>query len=230
MSDDKAALADFNGIARLFPLSNLVLCPHALQPLHIFEPRYRQMIADALADDRLIALVLLEPGWEGNADLPSIRPVGCLGRIVADQLLPDGRYNLLLRGLSRVRIIEEVATDKLYRSVRAALVADCCDAGLEIVMDLRKQLEERILPRFKDGPIAKQLTELFRSELTLGALCDVLSFALPISVESKQKILEEAKEDIRATMLLEGLDDMSGPSIAIAGNTNRKFPPNFSSN
>src|SRR5436853_468650 len=102
MNDDQYILANFPGRARLFPLPNLVLFPHVVQPLHVFEPRYRQMTADALADDRLITLVLLKPGWEdaGNKP-PAVHPVACLGRVVADQLLPDGRYNLLLRGLSR---------------------------------------------------------------------------------------------------------------------------------
>src|SRR5437763_5081870 len=102
MKDDSAILADFRGVARLFPLPNLVLFPHVVQPLHVFEPRYRQMTADALAGDRLIALALLKSGWEDDYDAqPPIHGVGCLGRVAAEQLLPDGRYNLLLRGLSR---------------------------------------------------------------------------------------------------------------------------------
>src|SRR5215216_1637862 len=107
MSDD-AALAGFGGVARLFPLPNLVLFPHVMQPLHIFEPRYRQMTADALDGDRLIAMVLPRPGWELDyAGKPAVHPVACLGKVVAEQRLDDGRFNILLRGLSRLRIIEE---------------------------------------------------------------------------------------------------------------------------
>src|SRR5437899_8015135 len=105
MASDLPELDDFKGTARLFPLPNLVLFPTMLQGLHIFEPRYRQMTADALADDHLLAPVLLQPGWEchyqGN---PAIHRVACLGKIIADQLLDDGRYNLQVRGLCRVRI------------------------------------------------------------------------------------------------------------------------------
>src|SRR5687768_16067707 len=109
MNDDETALAEFTGVARLFPLPGLVFFPHAVQPLHIFEVRYRDLAADALAGDRLIAPVLLRPGWEENYDdRPAVHPVACLGRVIADQLLPDGRYNLVLRGLARVRIIEEL--------------------------------------------------------------------------------------------------------------------------
>src|SRR3954447_10843753 len=100
MNDDQQALEHFSGLARLFPLPNLVLFPHVVQPMHIFEPRYRQMTAESLAGDRLIAVVLLQPGWEEHYDdRPALHAVGCLGRIVAEERQADGRYNLLLRGL-----------------------------------------------------------------------------------------------------------------------------------
>src|SRR5215467_7574945 len=119
MNEDLSSLENFGGTARLFPLPNLVLFPHVMQPLHIFEPRYRQMTADALAGDRLIALALLRPGWESDYDgKPAIYPVACLGRVVAEQRLDDGRYNILLRGLSRVRLVEELSQGKLYRTAR----------------------------------------------------------------------------------------------------------------
>jgi Lon protease-like protein len=231
MNEDKTALQEFGGTARLFPLPNLVFYPHALQPLHIFEPRYRQMAVEALAGDKLIAMALLQPGWEKSYEQrPAVYPIACLGRIVADQLLPDGRFNLLLRGLARIRIIEEVPTGKPYRSAQVELISDRCAVPLESVMDLRKQLEERILPRFGEGAIVKHLNELFHSELSLGALCDVLAFALPLPIELKQKMLEECCEDVRANMLLEGFDMVAPHKIAIAGGPNRKFPPDFSSN
>src|SRR6516164_287400 len=116
MSDE---LQNFEGIARLFPLPNMVLFPFVIQPLHIFEERYRQMTADALASDRLICMALLRPGWEAEySGRPPIHSVACLGRIVADQRLDDGRYNLLLRGLARVRIVEEIEPGQTYRRAR----------------------------------------------------------------------------------------------------------------
>src|SRR5262245_15215325 len=123
MNEDLQALSSFNGIARLLPLPNVVLFPKVMLPLHIFEPRYRQMTGDALAGDRLIGMVLLRPGSEaGDEGKPALSPVACLGRIVAEQLLEDGRYNLLLRGLSRVRIVEELEQQKLYRMARVELL------------------------------------------------------------------------------------------------------------
>src|SRR5437762_6507133 len=114
MNDDFTPLSGFAGLARMFPLPNLVFFPQVMQPLHIFEPRYRQMTADALAGDRLITLVLLRPGWEADYEgRPALHAVGCLGRIVAEQQLADGRYNLLLRGLRRVRLRQHVENDRL---------------------------------------------------------------------------------------------------------------------
>src|SRR5262245_22052835 len=125
MNDDLSLPQNFNGTARLFPLPNLVLFPGVVQGLHMFEPRYRQMTADALTEDRLIALVLLRPGWEANyASRPAVHPTACLGRIETDQRLEDGRYNLQLRGLSRVRIVQEIETGKLYRSARVEVLED----------------------------------------------------------------------------------------------------------
>src|SRR5690348_4408413 len=140
MSEDISPLSEFAGTARLFPLPNLVLFPHVMQPLHVFEPRYRQMTADALAGDRLIALALLRPGWESDYDgKPAIYPVACLGRVVAEQRLDDGRYNILLRGLSRVRVREELPQDRLYRSARVDLLADADPPEGQAARDLRKR-------------------------------------------------------------------------------------------
>ena len=108
MTDDQAALAKFDGTARLFPMPNLVFFPHVVQGLHIFESRYRQMAADAIADDQLIAIVLLRGDWENDYDAsPEIETVACLGRITGHELMPDGRYNLLLKGCNRFLILKE---------------------------------------------------------------------------------------------------------------------------
>src|SRR4051812_12320348 len=100
MSPDSFFPDDFSGIVRLFPLPNLVLFPHVAQPLHIFEPRYCALMADALDDDRLIAMALLRPGWEDDYHKqPPIHDMVCLGRIQQEMRLEDGRYNFLLQGL-----------------------------------------------------------------------------------------------------------------------------------
>ena len=92
----------------IFPLPNVVLFPSALLPLHIFEPRYRAMVADALEGERLIGMVMLRPGWEPQYDgTPHVYPIGCAGFITHADRLPDGRFNMMLRGLEKFRILDE---------------------------------------------------------------------------------------------------------------------------
>ena len=99
----------------LFPLPNVVLFPNVFLPLHIFEPRYRSMIGDALAGDRIVGMVLLQPGYEANYEgRPAVFPIGCAGVITHAEPLDDGRHNIVLRGLERFRITGEDSS-KIYR-------------------------------------------------------------------------------------------------------------------
>ena len=115
--DDDLDLRDFSNVRRLFPLPGVVLFPHAVLPLHIFEPRYRQMTEDALAGDRLVTIVQLRPA--GRVDVAGrrrrSRRSAASGRILQHERLPDGRFNFLLLGRKRVRLIREVPSGKLYR-------------------------------------------------------------------------------------------------------------------
>jgi Lon protease-like protein len=103
----------------IFPLPNVVLVPHGSLPLHIFEPRYREMVGDALDGDRLIGMVLLRPGWEGDYQgRPPVYPIGCAGVITHHDRMADGRYNIVLRGLEKFRITGENAM-RAYGSRRS---------------------------------------------------------------------------------------------------------------
>ena len=84
----------------IFPLPNVVLFPNVFLPLHIFEPRYREMVADALKSDRMIGMALLRPGWQREYEgRPAVYPIGCSGVITHVDQLDDGRYNIVLRGV-----------------------------------------------------------------------------------------------------------------------------------
>ena len=101
---------------RLFPLPSLVMFPHVIQPLHVFEPRYCDLLEDALSSDRTIAMVMLEPGWEQDYEgRPPISSVACVTKIVAHERLPTGRHNILLRGLRRVAIRQELPPTLSFR-------------------------------------------------------------------------------------------------------------------
>jgi uncharacterized protein len=225
MSDDQAALTNFSGKARLFPLPNLVMFPHVVQPLHVFEPRYRSMTADALTGDKLIALVLLKPGWEEDYEgRPAVHEVACLGRVIADQKLEDGRYNLLLRGLVRVRLVRELDTAALFRSAKVEVLADVHAPEPAEAVRLRRLLAETAPAWFPgQDALLTQLRQMFDSELDLGTLCDIFSFALPLDVEFKQELLATVDVGARATRLLDQLNKQGPPAA-------RQFPPPFSDN
>lgn len=106
----------------IFPLPGVVLLPGMLLPLHIFEPRYRAMVADALENDRTIGMAMLKPGWELFEEPPPVIPVGGAGRIVESERLPDGRYNIVIEGEFRYRIVEETPPAP-YRVAKVDLLA-----------------------------------------------------------------------------------------------------------
>jgi Lon protease-like protein len=228
MSDDLTSLGEFRGRARLFPLPNLVLFPTAVQPLHIFEQRYRQLMEDALKDDRLIGMALLRPGWESEYQKrPPIHPTICLGRIHKERRQPDGRWNLLLHGLARARVQAELKADRLYRVARVELAPEEDVASPHKAAELRHRLGRGVRDWFAaHGGALVQLEKLLESGLTLGSLCDVLGFALPLPLDLKQQLLADADVEERALRLvgqLESGDPEARPAL-------RGFPPEFSAN
>lgn len=222
--------ATFSGVVRLFPLPNLVLYPHVMQPLHIFEERYREMLEDALASDRLIAMSLLEPGWENDYESrPPVAPTACLGKVVAHRRLDDGRYNLLLLGVQRVRIVQELDPLRSFRQARVELLEDCYDFASAAE---RKQLQTTLLSAFrKHLPCAcqlpEQLEEMLSHHLPLGLLTDLAAYALTLDLAVKRRLLDECRVSVRAKILLAQVANLGGAAAAVAS---RRFPPSFSDN
>ena len=230
MNHDYPGLEDFNGIVRLFPLPNLVLFPFVMQGLHIFEPRYRQMTADAQADDRLITIALLQPGWETEYHgLPPLYPVACVGRIVADQRLDDGRYNLQLRGVSRVRLVKEIENGKLYRGARVEVLNDIPVDSPDTEQALRRRLAVTV-PKWcpSHEPGASVFRKLLKSKIPLGIVCDMIGSVLPLPIEAKRQLLEIFDVERRAGQLLHFLE--TGTPTVPEEPSSMKFPPDFSDN
>ena len=125
----------------IFPLEDVMLFPRATRPLHIFEQRYRDMVDDALEGDRLIGMVLLEPGYEADyEDTPPVFPIGCVGIITEAEKLPDGRYNIVIGGLSKFRITAEDHS-RPYRMATIELIPDELSANdRDALEDLRDEL------------------------------------------------------------------------------------------
>lgn len=233
---------DFSGRVRLFPLPNLVLYPHVLRPLHIFEPRYRAMLEDALASDSLIAMAVLAPGWEADYEgRPPLLPAACLGGVTTHARLEDGTYNLLLHGLRRIRLIRELPPDKLYREAEAEVLDD--DYPAESAAD-RPRLRRQLVQCFKEllrpssthvislgsGALlppgqAPAFEELLDGQLPLGVLTDVMAYALDLSLPLKERLLGETNVDHRASILVTEVTRLRGQDTP-----RPEFPPKFSPN
>ena len=130
----------------IFPLPNVVLFPSALLPLHVFEPRYRAMVVDALESERLIGLVMLRPGWESHyEEAPDVYPIGCAGFITHADPLPDGRFNIMLRGLEKFRILGERAAREgveRYRIARIESIQEATSGATAASHAARRRLEK----------------------------------------------------------------------------------------
>ena len=187
----------------LFPLPNVVLFPNVFLPLHIFEPRYRDMIADALASDRMIGMVLLRPGWERDYEgRPPLYSVGCSGVLTHTERLPDGRYNLVLRGIERFRILEEDHT----RGYRRAVVEPLRDHAIQAadraaILHQRAKLES-ILGSRQSGAADPRMPASMSDEDLVNALAQYLDLE-PLE---KQALLEKSCLRTRAESLVELLE------------------------
>jgi Lon protease-like protein len=182
----------------IFPLSNAVLYPKVQTPLHLFEPRYRALARDVLAGERRIGMVTVRPEHlaEMSGD-PPIHEVGCCGVVGESQRLPDGRYNLVLAGEYRFRIIEELprTADRLYRVARVTALDDPYpEAERSRVAALRADVIDNV------GVILRRVqperAQAFRPELFSGVddetLVNTLANALAFPSQEKQMLLEAA--------------------------------------
>jgi uncharacterized protein len=221
----------FSGVARLFPLPNLVMYPHVMQPLHIFESRYREMLEDSLATDRLIAMALLEPGWETDYESrPPVAGYACLGKVVTHHRLEDGRYNLLLMGIGRIRIVEELPPLRSFRQAKVELLHETfADPSERRIDELQRALMgvfEKRMPCGCQAP--EQLREMFAQHLPLSMMTDLAAYAFPFNLALKQQLLAERRVDVRARLLLDQLQRQA--SSEMVGAAAELFPPPFSVN
>lgn len=195
-------LSLFTGRLPLFPLPNVVHFPNAVLPLHVFEPRYRAMVDDALAGDRFIGMVLLKPGYENDYEgCPPIHDVACLGKIVEEHRLPDGRFNILLLGAARVRIAREVSQIP-YRVAEVEIIEEVPFRDEAEESAKRLQLRDVACRFFSRSPgVQEKVNGLFDLPLPLGAAADLLAAVSPIDLAEKQFLLEAADVSARVTRL-----------------------------
>ena len=243
---------DFDSRVRLLPLPELVVFPHAMQPLHIFEPRYCELLADALATDQLIAMATLTEGITAVSQLAApIASTVCLGRIVSHTEVEGDKHNLLLVGIRRAQIIQELDTGRTFRTAEVTVEPDIYSpAGAEHRLELKRELLNafaKVIP--PSANVQKNLHELMAGQMGLGPITDIISYTLPFDMKAKLELLAQADVDARATELIkllssgqiqlhsvsieeqgvdsldvDGTDDGSSPGQADG------FPPRFSMN
>jgi len=193
----------------LFPLPNVVLFPNVFLPLHIFEARYREMVADAVASDRLIGMVLLRPGWERNYEgRPAVYPIGCSGVMTHVERLGDGRYNLVLRGLERFRIVEEDHDRPYRRAVVEPLLEQALAAeDREAIRLQRSKLESMLSPVRSDLGEGRLVAEArMPASMSDEDLVNALAQYLNLEPLEKQALLEKPNLRTRAESLVELLE------------------------
>lgn len=199
----------FSGRVPLFPLPNVVFFPQTFLPLHVFEDRYRRLAQDALAGEGLIAMALLAPGWELDYyGTPAVHPIVCIGKVAEWEALPDGRYNILLFGLVRARVVHETHQAS-YRQVEVDILEDRNPGERDaLARDLRQQIVNSYYS------IAQPLGEpsepqwVLTPKLPLGTLADVVTGSLGADPDQKQIILETLNPVDRAKRLVDLLDGL----------------------
>ncbi|MCW8139999.1 MAG: LON peptidase substrate-binding domain-containing protein [Planctomycetota bacterium] len=205
LSFDAAA---FSGHVPLFPLPATVLLPGALLPLHVFEPRYRAMVRHALDGERLIAMALLRPGYEADYQgAPAIEEHVCVGRILLEQPLEGGRWNVLLVGLRRARVLDEDRS-RGFRLARVAILEDApLDDDEPVAAALGDLLRGVPGDLVRDESRRELVLHLLRQPpgegVPLGTLVDLAADLLHLGVQDRQGLLEEGAVDARARRLHE---------------------------
>ena len=207
-------MSDSSGVTRLpaavplFPLPNVVLFPKAVLPLHIFEERYRKMTGDVLRTHRQIAMSLLRPGWEKNYYArPAVEPIVCVGTILSHERLQDGRYNFLLQGHTRARIVREVG-DEPYRQAELEPLTESENSELDLA-DARRRLTELFeRDSYAALPGGGQIRQLLATRVPTGVIADLLAFNVlsDDQVALKQSLLAETRVRSRVATIIDSVE------------------------
>ncbi len=193
---------DLPNILPVFPLSNFIIFPKTTVPLNIFEPRYIQMVDACMKSNRIIGMI--QPKKSGKLKKPDLHEVGCAGKIISFNETDDGRYIIILNGICRFRVAEEIKNENLYR--------ECAVKYDDYFGDLQEKTEEinfsdlkLIFQNFK-GLFKKQGYDINWKEIekqTLDETINTLSMASPFSLEEKQILLESKNLNLRKEKLEE---------------------------
>lgn len=209
MSEAELDALELNALS-VFPLPNAALFPGAVLPLHVFEARYRDLVRDALSGSKTLAIARLKPGFESDYEgRPPVYEVCGAGRIIEHTAHRDGRYHILLRGISRVRIVRELPPATLYRVVRGELIDDLpVDPALGSALEQKiHQLWSALGPELPD--VLRDLTEVTRGAEGAGAFADRVAAVMAGDAELGQTLLSEPDPCERLRMIAERLQTLT---------------------
>ena len=198
----------------IFPLPNVVLFPSVFLPLHIFEPRYRQMLADALSGDRMIGMVLQKERRDPGP-APPVYDIGCAGLVTHAERLPDGRSNIVLRGIERFRIVAEIGG----RAYRRAEISPLPETDSERIRDELRRLRTRLDPLVGDQFDNAKWRRMVPADMGDDALVNTLAQYLDLEPVEKQALLEQGDVAGRSRALIDLME-----MRAFAARTGRPGP------
>ncbi len=179
----------------IFPLPNIVLFPETVLPLHIFEPRYKEMIADAMAGDQMIGITQLRPGWEADYyGTPSVYKIMGVGEITRSERWPNGRYDILLEGRARAQVLSEQLTDAGYRLAQVNILRDLPSSESDEALEIERERMLKIFHKLLMS-MPEETRQAFRDDAwtdpPAGVLADLMAHLFAENAYAKQSILGE---------------------------------------
>jgi Lon protease-like protein len=226
---------NFSKSIPLFPLVEAVLLPHAVLPLHIFEPRYRQMVSECLDQSGQIAIATLNRSRGGGDDDDSarVRSAACVGQIIQHDALPDGRYNILLHGVCRARIktLIEPEGDRAFRLARLVPM-EPLDEEPAPMPGVRKTLRSLLTspPLQRLRGIDTLMEWIDREDVPTHALVELIGFAVVRDTETKYQLLAEASPMRRAALIQDELKHIDRMVISAERQNPQGWPKGMSWN
>jgi hypothetical protein len=223
--DPRAALGKAVAALKVFPLHGVVILPGTPAPFHVFEPRYKSLVGEALRGDRIVAVPSLFGKSDAHALRPPLRAVCGAGIIEAEERYPDGRYDIVVRGLARVRLIEELPHSKMYREFRAEVLEERLPPGgaraLADEIEALRQIVYELSTKLPGESGAPQLAEAVAQMKDPSAIVDLVAAAAVSDAEARQEVLEELDVARRLEMVLE---EVAGVVLVLSRGKRGKKP------
>jgi Lon protease-like protein len=184
----------------IFPLAGALLFPRMHLPLHIFEPRYRALVSDAMARDRRIGMIQPKPPLtKDEVDVPQLFDMGCVGKIAHVEAMDDGRYNLVLEGLARFRLIRELDVTTPFRQVEAMLEEVHEDDPLAGIQRADLERESRRFAEAQGFAVDWEAVGRLDDEALVNGIAQIA----PFDAAAKQALLEAPNITMRADLIVQ---------------------------